>query len=113
MNFEKIKKKYPKASRKWWDYYTTNVLRDDLSFVLFEQEFKYIKLESLSGWLFKFFDEQGIYISIDVWNLLEKAEIRWNIDTQSGYGEIGKAKTRQNAEQTTFTKAFEILEYKN
>ena len=119
MNFEKIKKKYPKAWEMFFVFIATESERD---YQL--QKYGDLELErggistvpeSLSGWLYKFFDEQGIVVQLYFhnyhgWSALVgnmKKEIikhRWT----SMY-----EKTRQEAEQAAFTKAFEILENKN
>ena len=109
--FDEIKKKYPKAWKKYVDWHSGKssmipYLNEEVN-----SEEKFIEnmfFEYLSGWLFRFFDEEGIHISIhysgveyyyQYWmdgNLLETSD-----DT---------FKSRDEAEKAAFEKAFEILE---
>ena len=64
--------------------------------------------ESLSGWLFRFFDEQGIVI--EIWyGDGHKGKVYWYGDIDATTV-INRANSRTEAEQAAFEKAFEILE---
>ena len=96
MNWKEIHEKYPKGSgllNKW--------LIDPLN----ERD------------LYDFFDEQGIYCTVDIDQRLfyqsQRKEILWDWSyvTQSGKGEGGgDLKTRNEAEEEVFTRAFSVLE---
>ena len=114
--FEEIKKKYPKA----WDMFEQfmychlgeeHILRTNENTI---KEFikvinSKLPLEILSGWLFRFFDEQGIYI--EIYSIPNPREYMYMIN-RNWDRDMPNLKTRQEAEQAAFTKAFEILEGK-
>lgn len=114
MNFEKIKKKYPKAYLKYSQF-----LGEQGYSILY---FKSNPLEAQSGFLFKFFDEQGIIINIcgtpDYDSACEGKNVYnydWEIygGDEMGCVDDGKFyKSRQEAKQAALTKAFGILENK-
>src|SRR5574343_40424 len=117
MNWEEIKKKYPKgyeSAKMWW------IDEADLS--------QFEDFEPCSGlninvrFLYDFFDESGIIIEV---TLSYSNDINWfeyNIDLlddrddfyssmeEPDYSEPYKTKTRTGAEEQAFLKAFEILE---
>jgi len=110
MNFEEIKKKYPEAWDKFhiWLWESMGLPPDEKLPDLINDRF-----ESLSGWLFNFFDEQGIVIVLD---LDEKNQYKtWLFEiSDNGHWEHIEYgfQTRPEAKQASFTKAFEILEQK-
>ncbi|KKK78428.1 hypothetical protein LCGC14_2843650 [marine sediment metagenome] len=120
MNLEEIKKKYPKAWEKFENFAIVDPELEADSFGYsddYVDDINRLSLTTLSGYLYRFFDEQGIrphvltlpngtfrpYLfkqSGKVWLVLELEEYEYGFQT------------RQQAEQATFTKAFEILEQK-
>ena len=95
--FEEIKKKYPKAWDKFKDYYRRTYAPEEVQF------------EALIGHLFTFFDEQGIYITIEYYVNLYTNE-RWRYWISERIGSVFESRTE--AWTAAFTKAFEILEGK-
>jgi len=104
MNWTEIKEKYPKGWGKWLDtladiYIAEGIIANDSD-------------------LFDFFDEQGIYISIN--KLWEHAEFDWGFELswedkrqleEYDWFENGKSyKLRKEAEEQAFMKAFSLLE---
>jgi len=110
MMFEEIKKKYPKAYKRWIQFIYAKTWGELLKIEIqdFEKFTFSLNIESLVGWLFRFFDEQEIYVdcySCDNGN-------NWEYDLwymKELYFEQ-KFKTRQEATKQAFAKAFEILE---
>ena len=95
MNWNKIKEKYPKAHKKLFD--TCKVVID---------------IDSDRD-LYDFFDEQGIIIN--VYNLF--GSFWWDIKEYyerlfAEHAKEDQYKTRTEAEEKAFTKAFELLEEK-
>lgn len=119
MNFEQIKKKYPKAWEKFKDF---NLHKRTGCFDKNVEDYiKSWKFESLSGWLFRFFDEQNIVILIDamsskrfeghyIWGY--KIFRYWSDKSPAHDSHAEILQIREEAEQAAFTKAFEILEKK-
>ena len=109
MNFEQIKKKYPKSWEKWIDYFHCHN-KDYHHLLQFFTDNKRLlyETESLSGWLFRFFDEQGmiIIISYDSYG----GKYYWKIYHSTAVEGESFWSSRQEAEQAAFTKTFEILE---
>ena len=118
---KEIKKKYPKTwgkfiqfiySREWDNILENKYLKINKTSE-FESYVESLSFESLSGWLFKFFDDQGIYIAIECISFGGRI---WETRITSSHGLLYKSeillKSRQEAKQIAFTKAFEILENK-
>jgi len=108
MNWDLIKEKYPKAYQLWrkWGYYFNT------------QDKGRVRR------LYDFFDEQGIIIEISLSYFGDNNWYEYNIDLlkdrdayigsvdEPDYEEPYKTKTRTEAEEQAFLKAFEILESK-
>ena len=106
MNWKIIKEKYPKAHKYLFDHCKVAIDIDK------------------SRFLYDFFDEQGIYIEIELCYLKDKT-IWFEYDINSpfwddsicamnepDYEEPYKTKTRTEAEEQAFLRAFKILEEK-
>ena len=101
MNWNEIKQKYPKAEEDFAKWYFQN----------FDKQVEWVLNKSVAVFdrtLFDFFDEQVIYISIGAFmvfgiRIYDKGA---TIFADSDY------KTRTEAEEKAFEKAFEILENK-
>ena len=111
MNWDKIKEKYPKAWEKCDNFIGCTWLE------LWHKESIYV----LSGWLFRFFDEQGIYITVAFNNEFGQGEFHqyWigeidiKIEEDEYTGDyFERSKTRIEAEEKAFEQAFSILESK-
>jgi len=104
--FDEIKKKYPKAWEKFINWFAekTSVERLDSEHYILNMFF-----EHRSGWLFRFFDEQRIYISV-IYSGIEYYYQRWDQDMIETSDDTFKSRT--DAEKSAFEKAFEILEGK-
>ena len=136
MNWRKIKEKYPKAFRKYaiWKWQDENPKILENGNIFFEQVFvesrmiatAEMKLQdeiAIRLW-YDFFDEQGIYIEItlahtkdwDIWfeYLICSKKLKDDFCSmdEPDYCEPYKTKTRIEAEEQAFLKAFEILEKK-
>ena len=121
MNFEQIKNKYPKAYKMWLQFFYAKIwdelLKNEYTKLTKTSEFEdftfSLNIESLSGWLFKFFDEQGIVI---VLNPDEQDKYKtWLYEICIiGHWEYIKCnfESRPKAEQAAFEKTFGILEKK-
>jgi len=103
MNWAEIKEKYKKA----WTMFAMNwgYMNPDGTFL--EREFL---INHYDRKLYDFFDEQGIYISIDHWPT-ENKPFGLSITVGKPIHE-GGFNNRTEAEIAAFTKAFEILEHK-
>ena len=99
MMFDKIRQDNPKAWNKFY-YWLLNDAGIDSTMILCDPE-------TVSGWLYKFFDEQGIYI--EIFSAPNPRCFFTQINRHPPMV-IPKYNTRQEAEQAAFTKAFEILE---
>ena len=103
MDFNKIKEKYPKAWEKCDNFIGCTWLE------LWHKESIYV----LSGWLFRFFDEQGIFITVE-FNMF--FHFNWKFITTPEIDKVGHSdydySTRTEAKEKAFEKAFEILENK-
>lgn len=103
MNFKKIKKDYPKA------YKLANRYSGTGSWIV-NRPFP----KELPRWLYDFFDEQGIYGTID-WRF-RNGVIEFSCSYQhakiSKYSSIFWFASRTLAEEELFTKEFEILNQK-
>ena len=98
MNFEEIKRKYPKA----WEKFE--------AFASYEcYDWVGGGIEDLSGWLFKFFDDQGIHIEIYIIYGGGNRQFGWAIDELNKENGL-RYKIRTKAWEAAFPKAFEILE---
>ena len=121
MNFEQIKERYPKAWEKFENFAIVDpeLEADSVGYSDdYVDDINRLSLTTLSGYLFRFFDEQGIYIVIDWCNFeyritvyFPKFDIVYPCNEEN-IEEYQWFKTRQEAEQAAFTKAFEILEQK-
>jgi len=108
MNWNKIKEKYPKAWGKFdSSIYELRILNDTL----------YCKIWGQDDWeqyelrdFYDFFDKQGIWIETTT-PCLNKRVFLADINTSTdSYMVEGSFKTRIEAEEKAFEKAFEILE---
>jgi len=104
MNWDEIKKKYPKAVELIYE------CADKYAIGAFIDDYKYNRL------LYDLFDEQGVYINIStqfhednikMWDFYIIGDDGWNL-AELTY----EFTTRTEAEEKAFTKAFEILEEK-
>ncbi len=104
MNWNKIKEKYPKALLSWLGWkYGVDSLGD------WEVIASICLGKSDTRFLYDFFDEQGIYISL---HHLED-EFVYEIEDGKDLNSSGEYEsTRTEAETRAFEKAFEILENK-
>ena len=112
MNWEKIKQNYPKAHDQWITFCQANygtAPAKDASYIL------------MVGSLFKFFDAQDIMVSVyftsEYINIEVNDEFRvyffCDISDKNDdriFVSNKRHKTRKEAEEEVFTKAFEILE---
>ena len=101
--FDEIKKKFPKAWQMFYDWllYDAGI---DSTMILCDPE-------TVSGWQYKFFDEQGIIIEIE-YHIFGEVFGYYIIGTWRKLWTKENFNTRQEAEQAAFTKAFGILEDK-
>ncbi len=105
--FEEIKKKYPKAWEKWQNYTKDHCLAVRIDYTEF-----YVSGEDfldIIGWLFKFFDEQGIHIAID-WNNFKYSYTLYVPHHDIVSDDSSWYESRIEAWEAAFTKAFGILE---
>ena len=120
MNWNKIKKKYPKAWGKLKNEHS-------IAFSVWDNEYRLISEDCAGEFsedkcsfnirvLYDFFDEQGVYIIIDI--EFHNMKNRWdftlldNDDYDLTKDNCYDYKTRTEAEEQAFEKAFEILEEK-
>ena len=99
--FEQIKKDSPGAWDKFKDYYRRTYAPEEVQF------------EALIGHLFRFFDEQGIYIDINFIDPKNKWDCTiWLYSEHGGMvaEECGGSKSRIKAWQAAIPKAFEIYQ---
>ena len=108
MKWNKIKEKYPKAfdiGQKWW---VSNVDNYELD----------ITINASDRFLYDFFDEQGMYISAEIDTTMEAkfSPVIYSLTDNEPCEEIWRDeylwRTRTEAEEQAFEKAFEILENK-
>ena len=106
MNWEKIREKYPKA----WDLLIINHATHNAWGEIDSPEVW--DISKITSWelrhLYDFFDEQGIIIEIKWY----KTDFRYNIWFNDYVRNAQHRKTRTEAEEQAFLKAFEILEEK-
>ncbi len=115
--FDKIKKKYPKAWEKFEKFVEVDMrgygeIGDRIWHKLDKMD-----IGILSGWLFRFFDEQGIQVFITP-NYDPDENMGDFIQGGVAYYILADKKEQQKlpfnsrteAEESAFTKAFEILE---
>ena len=107
MNWDKIKEKYPKAFDKYSEWLEDPTEITEYGFLVYiEMNDKHHIVNR--RYLYDFFDEQGIIISIyhdpeDLW--------QYDINDREVNTAVG-IKSRTEAEEKAFEKAFEILENK-
>ena len=127
--FEEIKEKCPKGWEMFLEYYfNESEIRFQIkrygSVDKLTQQINEVDFESLIGWLFRFFDEQGIHIDIFadfndsehrltgfgflIWHKVEGGEGYYWTDNSGGT----YCKSRTEAWKAAFIKSFEILEEK-
>lgn len=114
MNWKLIKEKYPKAWEKFLSQFhkvmdmPIYVIGDDGTHLYVEYGLEYIP-----RFLYDFFDEQGMVMLIDCnpedrfYGYLLNIKCCFIVDSDTDY-----YKTRTEAEEAAFTKAFKILEEK-
>ncbi len=109
MNWNKIKEKYPKAQKQFKKWVNKNVAWYD-GFCWDEQYGDFPERE-----LYDFFDEQGIYIAVDIYysggDGLRFLAYNFQVKDMDIDFEVNES-TRTLAEEKAFEKAFEILEDK-
>ena len=111
MNWKNIKKKYPKATDKLFDFLHTAKDHRESTVALYQIS----KLVHTERRLYDFFDEQRFYIEVFIeedfpirwgWRIGIFQDDRWDTDHDNG----PSLNTRQKAEEQAFEKAFETLE---
>lgn len=102
MNWEEIDKTCPKAYAKVGEWFEDNIIYNSIRLT-----------ECTYRWLYDFFDGEGIYIEFTIdktrfwFDILDE-----NNDYLTSYEKNDCHDTRTEAEEQSFTKAFEILEEK-
>lgn len=117
MNWDKIKESYPKGWEvfKKFCYIETDVFYDvnDEIINIYDSE---IDFENVSGWLYKFFDENKICVFVRPVNILKSKDFIAIVFANQvmPYGKQSLHRnsftTRSEAEKAAFKKAFEVLE---
>lgn len=120
MNWKEIKKKYPKAINKLFEWLSifeyksrSSLLSKEAGTKWFRFEQDYLKPPDGFPWnernLYDFFDEQGINLSIV--KTIEKKDFWFRINNIHSYYDLGlRYKSRKEAEEQVFLEAFKILE---
>jgi len=109
--FEQIKKDCPGALEMFVNWITQNAAL--IPYLNQEQFIINVSVEFLIGWLFRFFDEQGIYIDINFIDPKNKWDCTiWLYSEHGGMvaEECGSSKSRIKAWQAAIPKAFEIYQ---
>jgi len=124
MNWEQINKKYPNAINKFFDWLDIDSeeeitaqyesLKDGHKEFYPQTRLKIFEMDNLIFWndrqLYDFFDEQGIYIfPLRGGYHFKGLKFGYEIQADRRYRQHG-FKSRPQAEQAAFEKAFEILE---
>lgn len=113
MNWNEIKEKYPKAFHKMhqWHYKDLAYKKPYPPIVI--KEYNRLQERDANRFLYDFFDEQDIYISINVnmfmmfdWSIITTPDVSVFIQSDFDYN------FRTEAEKSAFLKAFKILENK-
>lgn len=107
MDWKEIKESCPKAYKRGQDWWTDNIEHYQRNGIVDEYE----SLTVSERFLYDFFDGEGIYITVRPYNFrVDKWFYAfWGIEVDY---EMLKAKTRTEAEEQAFLRAFEILELK-
>ncbi len=107
MNWESVRRKYPKAFDKYSEWLEDPTEITEYGFLVYiEMNDKHTIVNG--RYLFDFFDEQGIYITIKYrYGIPVEKSFIWYIESW-----YDTHTTRTEAEEQAFEKAFEILENK-